>query len=378
MKFICDDRIPFLRGVLEPYAEVLYLPGSETTPELVRDAAALVTRTRTACNRELLEGSQVRAIATATIGFDHIDTQWCEESGIRWANAPGCNSGSVMQYLGSVLAELSRMHGFSLGGKTLGVVGVGNVGSKVARLASSLGMRVLCCDPPRARREGPQGFVNLDALLDEADIVTLHVPLQREGEDATWHLFDAQMLSRMRPDQFLVNSSRGPVVDNKALLDALKKGKLAGAVLDVWEGEPAIDLELMGKLDIATPHIAGYSADGKAAGTAAAVRMLAREFDLPLTEWSPCDIPAPQGGLELVLDAAGRSDEDVICDALLATYDIMGDCRALKSAPESFEYLRGHYPVRREYAAYAVQLKGGSASLAEKIRNLGFGEVETS
>ena len=196
MKIVCDNKIPFLRGALEPYAEVVYLPGAETTPEVVKDADAVVTRTRTRCDASLLEGSRVRAIATATIGFDHIDTTWCEAHGIAWSNAPGCNSWSVKQYISSVLAVLAQRHGLKLDTLTLGVVGVGNVGSKVAEVGRAYGMRVLLNDPPRARAEGPEAFTDLDTLLAESDIVTVHVPLTRGGEDATWHLFDAARLAR--------------------------------------------------------------------------------------------------------------------------------------------------------------------------------------
>lgn len=188
MKIICDSHIPFLNGVLEPYADVVYLPGGRITRDDVLDADALVVRTRTRCDANLLEGTKVRFIATATIGFDHIDTGWCESNGIAWTNAPGCNSWSVQQYMGSLLANMSQRMGFDCKQKTLGVVGVGNVGSKVARLAALLGFRVLLCDPPRSRREGSNGFVSLDEIIGNCDIITCHVPLTYDGEDSTYHL----------------------------------------------------------------------------------------------------------------------------------------------------------------------------------------------
>ena len=257
MKIVCDNKIPFLKGVLEPYADVVYLPGKETTPEVVRDADAIITRTRTACNEALLAGSQVQVIATATIGFDHIDAAWCDAHGIYWENAPGCNSGSVRQYIASVLVTLARRYGLDLENTALGVVGVGNVGRKVAAIARALGMKVLLNDPPRARREGPDAFVSLDEICAQSDIITVHVPLSNEGEDATWHLFDAARLATLRPDQILINSSRGPVVDNAALKAVLQKSGLKAAVLDVWEGEPQLDPELVGLLALSTPHLAG-------------------------------------------------------------------------------------------------------------------------
>lgn len=372
MKIVCDDKIPFLRGVLEPFAEVVYLPGKETTPDVVRDADAIITRTRTKCRAELLEGSRVKVIATATIGFDHIDTVWCEANGIIWRNAPGCNSWSVKQYIASVLVSLARRHGLDLSAMTLGVVGVGNVGSKVAEVASLLGMKVLLNDPPRARAEGPEKFVSLDDLMERADIVTLHVPLTREGEDATWHLFDAARIGRLRPDQFLFNSSRGPVVDNAALKAALKAGTLRGAVLDVWENEPDIDRELMGLLEYSTPHIAGYSADGKANGTTMSVRTVASVLGLPLTDWTASGVPAPAQPLSFSIDAAGKTDAQVLAEAILYTYDVQRDTDALRAAPELFEKLRGDYPVRREPTAFTLQLKGGTASQAETLSRIGF------
>ena len=372
MKIVCDNKIPFIRGVFEPWAEVVYLPGAETTPAVVRDADAVVTRTRTRCDAALLAGSSVRVVASATIGYDHIDTAWCEAHGILWRNAPGCNSSSVKQYIAAVLCTLARRHGLRLDALTLGVVGVGNVGSKVAEAAAQLGMRVLLCDPPRARAEGAEGFVDLDTLVAQSDIVTLHVPLLREGEDATWHLFDEARLAAMRPDQFLINSSRGPVVDCAALRAALQAKALRGAVLDVWEGEPEPDRALMALLDIATPHIAGYSADGKANGTRMSVRTVAAVLGLPLADWRPADIPAPAQPLEFSLDASGKSRQEVLSEAILHTYDILADDRALRAHPERFEQLRGDYPVRREPTAFTLRLQGGDPALADALAALGF------
>jgi len=372
MKIIADNKIPFLRGALEPYAEVIYLPGKETTAEVVRDADALITRTRTACNASLLAGSSVKVIATATIGFDHIDTAWCEANGIIWRNAPGCNSWSVKQYVTALLLALARKRGLSLEGMTLGVVGVGNVGSKVAEAASILGMKVLLNDPPRERKEGHEGFVSLDELIGQSDIITLHVPLQKEGQDATWHLFDAERLAGMRSSQILINSSRGPVVDNKALKAALKAKGLKAACLDVWEGEPDLDPELVGLLDFSTPHIAGYSADGKANGTTASVRTVAEVLGLPLADWKASGIPAPVQSLEFELDADKKSMQDVLTEAVLHTYDISADSEALRADLGAFERLRGDYPIRREFTSFTVKLRGGSPQMAAKLTELGF------
>ncbi len=381
MKIVCDNKIPFLRGALEPYADVVYLPGKETTAEVVKDADALITRTRTACNEGLLAGSSVKVIATATIGFDHIDTAWCEANGIIWRNAPGCNSWSVKQYITALLVTLARNRGLRLSDLTLGVVGVGNVGSKVAEAASILGMKVLLNDPPRERAECHSGeadgrrknpFVSLDYLVAHSDIITLHVPLQKDGPDATWHLFDEARLATMRPSQILVNSSRGPVVDNKALKAALAERRIAGACLDVWEGEPDLDPELVRLLDLTTPHIAGYSADGKANGTTAAVRTVASVLGLPLTDWKASGIPDPPQALEFEIDAAGKTVQEVLTEAVLHTYDISADSDALRADLGAFEKLRGDYAVRREFTSFTVRLHGATPEMADRLARLGF------
>ena len=370
LKIVADDKIPFLKGVLEPYAEVIYLPGGSISRNDLLDADALITRTRTKCNAGLLDGTAVKFIATATIGYDHIDTAFCRDRGIAWANAPGCNSGSVMQYVTSLLLRHALRTGRSLNGMTLGVIGVGNVGSKVAKAAELLGMNVLRNDPPRERREGSGAFVPLDTVLEQSDVITLHVPLNRTGADATCHLADETFFRRMRGSAFLINSSRGEVVDNAALRKALVTGRIAGAALDVWEHEPGIDPDLMKLLDYATPHIAGYSADGKAKGTAMSVRALSAFFRLPPADFVPA-LPEPEDPLIRIPDAGSR--EERIAQAVFRSYDILSDDRRLRAAPGEFERLRGDYPFRREFAAYRVSVSGDLETLCS---NLGFQTAE--
>lgn len=377
MKIICDSHIPFLNGVLEPYADVVYLPGGRITRDDVLDADALVVRTRTRCDANLLEGTKVRFIATATIGFDHIDTGWCESNGIAWTNAPGCNSWSVQQYMGSLLANMSQRMGFDCKQKTLGVVGVGNVGSKVARLAALLGFRVLLCDPPRARREGSNGFVSLDEIIGNCDIITCHVPLTYDGEDSTYHLFDAARLAAMNGSRILINTSRGEVVDCKALKQALKTRSLQAASLDVWENEPDIDKELLDALFTGTPHIAGYSADGKATGTTMCVQALGRFFDLACRDWQATDLPAPLQPLEFTIDAADRKPQEILADAILHTYDVMQDDAELRADVSGFERLRSEYKTRREFPAFTVKLLNDTSGRATVfLREAGFNICE--
>ena len=279
MKVIVDDKIPFIREALATLAdEAVYVPGKDFTPELVRDADALIVRTRTRCDRRLLEGSRVRFIATATIGFDHIDTAFCQEAGITWQNAPGCNSASVAQYMHSSLLLLQRQKGFRLEGKTLGVIGVGNVGTKVAQVGRELGMRVLLNDPPRQEKEGGNLFSPLKQLMEECDVLTFHVPLIREGVHKTFHLADADFFDRLKRRPVIANTSRGEVIETQALLHALQEGEVSDAIIDVWEHEPDICLDLLDRAFIGTPHIAGYSADGKANATRMSLDALCRFF----------------------------------------------------------------------------------------------------
>ena len=371
LKIIADDKIPFLKGVLEPYADVIYQPGNKITHELVKDTDVLLIRTRTKCTEELLSGSKVKFIGTATIGYDHIDTDYCEGNFIKWTNAPGCNSSSVQQYITAALLKTASEFDFILKDKIIGVVGAGNVGSKVAKIASLLGMKLLICDPPRARKEGPEYFVTFDDILTKADIITAHVPLTFEGKDKTFHLFNELNFSKMKKGAWLVNSSRGEVVETAALKKALVSGQLSGAVVDVWENEPDIDAELLAAAFIATPHIAGYSTDGKANGTAMVVNSLSCFFDLPFKDWYPGEVPVPANTL-IEIQASGKSEQEIIQEAVNHTYDISADDRRLRLSPGDFEKQRDDYPLRREFTSYSVTLNGGTKNVMEIIEALGF------
>lgn len=372
IKIVADDKIPFLKGILEPFARVIYLPGGKITRTELQDADALLTRTRTRCTAELLEGTAVKFIASATIGYDHIDTQYCDAAGIRWTNAPGCNSESVAQYITSLLLNQARRSSRTLEGMTLGVIGVGNVGSKVARNAQALGMRVLLNDPPRARREGPAAFAEAEEICRQADFITCHVPLNFEGTDKTFHYADAGFFDRLEKHPFFINSSRGEVCDNGALKQALKDGKLAGAALDVWENEPDIDLELLGLLDFATPHIAGYSADGKANGTAMSIRALVKFFELE-NKFDPAVLQRPPLPEQRIIDLmsyfqAGADRMELLYRAVTASYDIVSDDCRLRSAPAEFEKQRGAYPLRREFDSYQISAPKTVSDILKRLR----------
>ena len=340
MKVVCDKDVPFLKGVLEPYGEVVYKKGTEITSDDVRDADALILRTRTRCNAELLEGSSVKLIATATIGTDHVDFEYCNSHGIVVHNAAGCNAGGVMQYVFSALYGVAARKGIKIDGGTLGIVGVGNVGKKVEKMAEYLGFNVLRCDPPRAEAEGPDGFCSLEHLLANSQIVTMHVPL----DDTTRRMADEKFFAMMPTGSIFINASRGEVVDEEALIQDMPK--FGAVVIDTWNGEPDINEELMDMVDIATPHIAGYSAEGKMNATNIVLREfmghIGYEGEAPLLQLAPP--PHPH------VKAAAESE------ALLSIYSPLEDTATLKSAPGDFESLRNNYKLRREPSAFAIEI----------------------
>lgn len=336
MRIVIDDKIPFIRGVFEPYAEVLYRPGTEIDAAEVQQADILIVRTRTRCGAALLEGSAVRMIATATIGYDHIDLDYCRKRGIRVATAAGCNARGVLQWVFAALLAT----GVQPQGTTLGIIGVGNVGNAVREAAAAAGFRVVCCDPPRRSRceKGTEDFVPLPELLRQADAVTVHVLL----DETTRGMASESFFAAAKPGLVFLNSSRGEVVDERALKEAIRSGAVSRAAIDVWNGEPHIDRELLELTAVATPHIAGYSLQGKAMGTALSVRAVASFLKLPIPQdWYPDPVLRQHPRIGLSWDA--------IRTEMPRYYNILSDDAALRSAPERFEELRGDYRFREEF-----------------------------
>lgn len=358
MKIVVDDKIPYIREKLAVLADdVVYLRGAEICAEDVRDADALVVRTRTRCVRRLLAGSRVQFVATATIGFDHIDTDYMAEAGIAWTNCPGCNAGSVAQYLECSLLLLQQQKGLDLQHATIGIVGCGHVGSKVKAVAERLGMRVLVCDPPLAQQEAnsqaptANSFVQMDVIEQEADVITFHVPLTRDGQYATWHLGNGDFFHRLSRVPYIINTSRGEVVDNISLLRALEEGRVRDVILDVWEGEPNVNLDLLDKVFIGTPHIAGYSADGKVNADNMVIDALCQHFSLPhpghiLPPSLPADLAISHWQLAVSQEPRATSQKPI---SALNLYNPLIDSEKLKADPSKFEFLRNNYPLRREY-----------------------------
>lgn len=340
IRIVADRNIPFLKGVFEPYADVTYIDGKDISRDDVLTADALIIRTRTRCNADLLDGTGVSMIATATIGTDHIDFRYCAEHGIEVHNAEGCNAGGVMQYVFSALYGTASRKFIKLDSPVMGIIGVGNVGKKVEHMAEHLGFDVLRYDPPREAAEGPGAFTSLEHLLSSSNIVTIHTPL----DDTTRRMADAGFFAMMRPGAFFINAARGEIVDEDALMDAIPK--LGPVIIDTWNNEPDINRSLLDAVDIATPHIAGYSYQGKQNGTAFSVRAVARHFGIePLYDFFP--EPESSDYEPVKLDLRGMNQGE-ITSVLQYNYPIFTDDFMLRMQPEKFEQLRSGYKYRRE------------------------------
>ena len=346
-RIIIDANIPYIRGAFDDVANVEYLVAKDITHDKAMNADALIVRTRTQCNAALLEGSRVKMIATATIGIDHIDTDYCDTHNIQWTNAPGCNAESVAQWVGSALAVWANKYNCSLVGKTIGIVGHGHVGKRVERLAHKLGMNVLLNDPPLAL-ENPDKYVDLHTIARECDVITFHTPLTREGEFATYHLADEEFFKTLQENNpnntpsLIINAARGGIINENALLSHLSQlstfnFQLSNIAIDCWDGEPETNSELRQRALIATPHIAGYSADGKLNATQQVVQAVAIALNIT---------PNTIEGLSEKKTTDKEGDE--LKDELLNNYNILADSDALKTEPEKFEHFRSNYPIRRE------------------------------
>lgn len=342
MKIVADDKIPYIKGVFEPFGQIFYMPGKAISKADISDADALLVRTRTRCDAALLEGTNVGLIATATIGTDHIDTEWCAANGIKVVSAPGSNAGGVLQWVAAILARAVGEREITPSALTLGIVGVGHVGSLVERYARSWGFRVLCSDPPRQKAEGlgrADGYVSLRELARRSDIVTFHVPMTTRGTHPTLGLGGADFFASLKAGTLVINSSRGGIVDETLLKRAiLEQG--CSACIDTWENEPDIDRALADMSLFATPHVAGYSRQGKANASAAVVEAVSRHFSLPLHEWYP------QGVIRVERTPISWKD---MCASMPEYFDIGLQSWELREHPERFERLRENYDFRREY-----------------------------
>jgi erythronate-4-phosphate dehydrogenase len=379
MLIVADENIPLLDSFFGDIGEIRRVSGRSMSNEDVRDADIVLVRSVTRVNRELLEGSRVRFVGTTTIGTDHVDLDWLEAAGIRFSAAPGCNANSVAEYVLSVLSLHAERRGLADWSQlSVGIVGVGNVGGELAHKLERLGFDVRLCDPPRAdREEEDQEFVSLEEAM-KCDVVSLHTPLTREGDHPTLHMIGHRELEALGANQLLINAGRGEVIDSLALLARLDQGNAPTVALDVWEQEPRIHPELVDRVWLATPHIAGYSLEGKVQGTEMIYQALSQFLGLPVRKKAGQFLPEP--ALSKISFTSSADEDDAIRIALRACYDPRPDDARLRNAMTgsveergaAFDRLRRDYPVRRECSSLKIQLKGTSKSLQDSFRAIGF------
>ena len=377
MKIVIDENVLLGKETFSIIGDVTSVSGRTITPGVIKDADLLVVRSVTKVNEQLLKNSNVKFVGSATAGIDHVDTEYLKGKGIGFASAPGSNSNSVAEYVISALLLLDRKGKISLDKSSLGVVGVGNVGSKVVKKAKGLGIKVLQNDPPLKRETKDKVFLGLDELMD-CDVITLHVPLNLSGEDKTLNLFDENRIKKMKPGSILINTSRGRVVEQTALKSALKKCHLSGAILDVWEKEPDIDKETLELIDIGTSHIAGYSYDGKVKGTKMVFDAVCEFFSMD-TEWT-VKLPSSEVPCIEVTCNENETLSEIISDVVFRVYDIKSDDDKLrkilnlegKEKKNFFDSLRANYRVRREFFNTRLKLSEGNERLKNSFRALGF------
>jgi len=353
-QLIIDSSLPYLSTLAEEVGEVIRLDSADFTSERIKNADALLIRSVVQCNEALLRGSSVRVIASATAGFDHIDTAYCEGHHIHWYNSPGCNALGVVQYILSALSLWSLQRGEALQGKTIGIIGVGNVGGRLAKRVTALGLQPLLYDPPRAEREGAEGFItSLEILLAESDIITLHVPLTKGGRYPTQGMVNDAFLKQCSRKPLLINACRGGVTPSMALHEALERGWIRDVILDCWEGEPVIDGELAREAFIATPHIAGWTADGKWRGSRMALEAVCSglALDKPKSLWDASCLPAPSTP---IIDLSCYPEGERVRRALLHTANPSAMTRELQATPQDFNRLRKSYLFPREASAYHI------------------------
>jgi len=377
MQIIADENIPCVAKAFASLGDVTLLPGRGMQAEQVRAADVLLVRSVTRVDARLLAGSNVQFVGSATIGFDHIDRAYLQQQGIGFSTAPGSNATSAAEYVVSALLALAVQQGFDPAGRTVGIIGCGNVGSRVRQKLAALGMNCLVNDPPLQAQGGHDDFVDLDTVL-RADVVTVHVPYTREGPYPTHHLVDAALLERLRPGAVFINTARGAVADNAALDVLLESRFDLSVVLDVWEGEPDISMSLLGKVQLGTPHIAGYSLDGKLRGTEMIYRAACEHFNRPLLWQVADDLPA---GLSLDLrELRAAPLLAKLQAAVFACYDIRQDDASLREQlalpaadrPSRFDRLRKEYPVRREFPQSSIITGEPDGELARTLAALGF------
>ncbi len=379
MKIVCAETVLLGHEAFSHAGKTIVVPDREIERSHLLDADALVVRSKTKVTPELLKGTPVKFVGTATAGTDHLDAAWLESRGIYWCAAPGCNANSVSEYLMAALLTLSRRHGLDLSGRTIGVIGCGNVGSCVVKKCHALGMHVLRNDPPLAAVSPDPGFHSLGQVLAESDIVTLHVPLVKHKPWPTEWLADYLFFEQLKPGTIFINSARGSVCDYDALLDAKAGGAVSRMVIDVWHPEPAYRSDVLKKADLASPHIAGHSYEGKLNGTIACYNGLCNFFEISKAWNIAASLPEPEVP-SIEVDCRHRDDEEVLHHIIRQVYDIETDdrlvretdCRNEIDRARGFDNLRKNYRMRREFKNTEVVLQHAGEALRKKVKAMGF------
>jgi erythronate-4-phosphate dehydrogenase len=383
MKITVDENIPFGKEAFGTLGEVETVSGRNLTSGQLKETEILVVRSVTQVKSQLLSGTAVKFVGTATIGTDHIDLDYLKSQNIQFTSAPGSNAESVAQYVTAALLEIAERKNLTLEKKTIGIIGVGNTGSRVARNAEALGMKVLLNDPPKKRGTGDSKFLPLSELF-ESDFLSLHVPLNLEGDDKTFHLINQDFFNHLQPECHIINSSRGPVIDNSALEMALSQKMIAGAVLDVWEKEPGLSKDLLELVDIGTPHIAGYSYDGKVRGTEM-IYAEACSFLNKKPNWLP-ELPAFMPEKQsFPFESDEKQFQHSLHKMVQAFYNINNDdqnLRKILELPEEeqdpyFDHLRKTYAIRREFPTTPVSVIPENSQVSETLDKLQFLPTKT-
>ena len=373
MKILVDENMPYARELFSRLGEVRAVPGRPIPTDALTDADALMVRSVTKVNEALLGDKAIKFVGTATAGTDHVDQPWLAQAGIGFSAAPGCNAIAVVEYVFSALLMLAERDGFALADRTVGIVGVGNVGGRLQRRLEALGIKTLLCDPPRADNGDEGDFRSLDDLVAEADVITFHTPLYKEGLYKSLHLADEALIRRLKPGTILINACRGPVVDNAALLKCLEAGQALSVVLDVWEPEPDLNLALLDKVDLGTSHIAGYTLEGKARGTTQVFEAYSQFIGQPQEVALSTLLPAPEFGR---ISLHGPLDQPTLKRLVHLVYDVRRDdapLRKVAGIPGEFDKLRKNYLERREWSSLTVECDDADA--AELLQKLGFNAV---
>lgn len=373
MKILVDENMPYARELFSRLGEVRAVPGRPIPMDALSDADALMVRSVTKVNEALLGDKSIKFVGTATAGTDHVDQAWLQQAGIGFSAAPGCNAIAVVEYVFSALLMLAERDGFALTDRTVGIVGVGNVGGRLQKRLEALGIKTLLCDPPRADNGDAGDFRALDELVAQVDVLTFHTPLYKEGPYKSLHLADEALIRRLKPGAILLNACRGPVVDNAALLACLEEGQDLSVVLDVWEPEPDLNLALLEKVDLGTSHIAGYTLEGKARGTTQVFEAYSQFIGQPQEVALSSLLPAPEFGH---ISLHGPLDQPTLKRLVHLVYDVRRDdapLRKVAGIPGEFDKLRKNYLERREWSSLTVECDDADA--AALLQQIGFNAV---